>query len=318
MALDTPNQRALHQARQSQLENSSRYVDCFLENLNLETDYNSAACPTCGLRPGKALFTKRQGLYSHCHYCQHIFLSNPLRSEKLLEFYAGYPTSSLEWHLNESEFYRRIYQRGLDLIKPHCQGRKLLDIGCSSGYFLSIASDQGFQSHGIEPNRKESAYATSNGIDIVGATIADLKTDECFDAITLWDVLEHIPAPIHYIKSLRTHLSRQGLVFIQVPSSDSLAARIMRSACNMFDGIEHLTLFSSRSLDLAFQKAGFSVIFKQSVISEVHAISNFMSYEVDPYLGSPEVPFTANFLTPEYIEESGLGYKIQAVYRVDH
>jgi hypothetical protein len=85
----------------------------------------------------------------------------------------------------------------------------------------------------------------------------------------------------------------------------------------MFDGIEHLTLFSFRSLNLAFKNAGYIESISQSVISELHALRNYLGYERDPYLANPQDLFNATFLSAELIESSGLGYKIQAVYRVE-
>jgi len=315
MPIETKDQHALHQARQTQLNKSSAYIEKFLGSKNRIEDYEESACPTCSQVASKELFSKNKGCY--CPGCQHIYLSNPLKEEELIKFYSGYPTSSLEWHHNESDFYRQIYEKGLNMIKPSCAGNNMLDIGCSGGYFLSIASKQGFETSGIEPNKQESAYAAENGIKIAGATIYELENNARFDVITLWVVLEHIREPINYLKHLRSHLNANGLIFVQVPSSDSLAARVMRDACNMFDGIEHLTLFSARSLEIAFTKAGYSPINSQSVISELHALRNYLGYELDPYLANPEMPFQAEFLSAESIEASGLGYKIQAVYRIE-
>ena len=94
----------------------------------------------------------------------------------------------------------------------------------------------------------------------MGRTIDDLSKQSNFSVVTLWDVLEHIPDPISYLKCLKSNLCSSGLVFVQVPTSDSLAARVLREDCNMFDGIEHLTLFSALSLDIAFEKAGYILV----------------------------------------------------------
>jgi 2-polyprenyl-3-methyl-5-hydroxy-6-metoxy-1,4-benzoquinol methylase len=318
MALDSENQLALHQARTIQLDQSSQYINAFLAGLDPETDYTKASCPTCNFEPNEPLFTKSNGEYAYCPQCDHIFLLNPLSLERLIEFYANYPTSSLEWHLNESAFYRRIYQAGIELFDPYRNGIRLLDIGCFSGYFLSIAAQQGFDAFGIEPNAQEARYALNNGIKLIGSTIDSLPAVlDPFDIISLWDVLEHICQPVSYLSSLRSLLNKDGLVFVQVPTSDSLAARIMREDCNMFDGIEHQTLFSASSLDNAFEQAGFTCMAKKSVISEIHAITNYLSYQSDPYLDSPLSPFKSDFLSDNMLESSGLGYKIQAVYRLN-
>lgn len=316
MPSDSENQLCLHQARQVQINISAKYTQKFLEQISPETDYEQSKCPTCDQAASRPLFVKNNGRYCFCSSCNHVYLSNPLKQERLIEFYAGYPTSSLDWHRNESEFYKSIYNKGLDLIGSLDNAAKVLDVGCSSGYFLKIASERGYVINGLEPNKLEASYAIEQGIKVLGRTIEDLPNRSDFSLITLWDVLEHIHDPVFYLKRLRSHLSPTGLVFVQVPTSDSLAARVLREACNMFDGIEHLTLFSARSLDTAFERAGYALVDRHSVISESHALRNYLSYEQDPYLSTPEAPFAAEFLSPDSIEKTGLGYKIQAVYRI--
>jgi SAM-dependent methyltransferase len=315
MTLETTNQSELHQARQAQLNTSTEYRDSVLASLDPALDFEEAGCPTCALKQPHSLFSKGVGRYCYCPECNHIYLENPLREEKLIEFYANYPTSSSEWHQNESDFYHRIYRKGLDRIRACISNGAILDVGCSSGLFLSIAAQEGFDVFGVEPNRKESASAANNGIRILGSTIRDLTLNARFDAITLWDVLEHVRDPVSYLSTLRSYLQPNGFLFVQVPSSDSLAARIMREACNMFDGIEHLTLFSAHSLDLACHQAGLIPLGKESVISEIHALRNYLSYGRDPYLCKPTFPFAEDFLSADEIESSGLGYKIQALYQ---
>ena len=136
-----------------------------------------------------------------------------------------------------------------------------------------------------------------------------------FDIITLWDVLEHIREPVQYLANLQSRLRPGGVVFVQIPSSDSLASRIMRGSCNMYDGIEHLTLFSQKSLDLAFKKAGYELLGRHTVISEMYALNNYLQYQVDPYAGAESLRELENLFTPESIESAGMGYKIQALYR---
>jgi len=317
MPVETKDQSALHQSRQAQLKESARYIKDFLAKSQTKESYERAGCPTCNNQSNGVLFTKNNGQYCYCPDCRHVYLGNPLNQQKLIEFYSGYPTSSLDWHINESSFYRRIYSKGLDLIASPCHGGNLLDIGCSGGYFLSVARERGYKVHGVEPNRLESAYAEEQGIDILGATVDDLPDGTAFEIITLWDVLEHIRNPVEYLKQIKSYLIPGGLVFVQVPTCDSLAARIMRSACNMFDGIEHLTLFSAHSLDIAFVKAGYSLVARQSIISESQVLQNFLSYDSDPYLSRPCQDFRPEFLSANAIEINGLGYKIQGVYRLD-
>jgi 2-polyprenyl-3-methyl-5-hydroxy-6-metoxy-1,4-benzoquinol methylase len=316
MSIDTKDQAKLHQARQVQLDRSAHYIEDFLRQTSPEKDYDQIRCPTCDQTATRPLFTKNNGNYCHCPNCDHIYLSNPLKQDQLINFYTGYPSSSLDWHRSESEFYKIIYEKGLDMINQSKLEGTILDIGCSGGYFLSIASKRGLDVYGVEPNKVESEYAVDQGISILGQTIDDLPSDKEFDIITLWDVLEHIREPVSYLKRLRTHLNSTGLVFVQIPTCDSLAARVMRGACNMFDGIEHLTLFSAHSLDMAFTKAGYKIVKRQSVISELYALQNYLSYQINPYLSHTQTSFSVDYLTADTIEAAGHGYKIQALYSI--
>ena len=317
MLIDSSNQSKLHADRQEQLNKSSDYVSTFLKALECINAYQVNPCPTCGSTSDKVLFTKNGGEYSYCSNCEHIYLSKSLKSEYLIDFYSNYPTSSLDWHKNESEFYTRIYNSGLDMIQSSKGSGSLLDIGCSSGLFLSIASQRGFTCYGVEPNSMESSYAIDQGINILGKTVSDISRNQRFDVITMWDVLEHIDSPSDFIFTLKKYLNPGGIVFVQIPTCDSIAARIMRDKCNMFDGIEHLTLFSKKSLDLCFSNSGFSSASAKSVISDSFAIKNYLSYESDPYL--PSNPHSESFLHDlidfDSIESNFLGYKIQACYK---
>ena len=130
--------------------------------------------------------------------------------------------------------------------------------------------------------------------------------------------MEHIDSPSDFINKLKLLLNPGGLVFIQVPTSESLAARIMRDKCNMFDGIEHLTLFSRKSLMRCFSNCGFDPLEAKSVITDSFAIDNYLNYEIDPYLPSnPNLQDSKiNHIDFNNIEKNFLGYKIQACFRL--
>ncbi len=91
----------------------------------------------------------------------------------------------------------------------------------------------------------------------------------------------------------------------------------MREKCNMFDGIEHLTLFSAFSLNLCFEQAGLSPLFHSSVITDSFALNNYLSYESDPYLPVNQLSdkLCSSVIDFASIEKKSLGYKIQACFQ---
>ena len=163
----------------------------------------------------------------------------------------------------------------------------------------------------------ERSYAINNGVEVIGSELSDIMPGNSFDVITLWDVLEHIKNPIDYISQFKKYLKdKDSVVFVQIPTCDSLAARILRHECKMFDGIEHVTLFSLNSLKIAFSKAGFELVNAESVISERFALSNYLSYCSDPYHPTFTSTCESKFLDYDMLESSMLGYKLQAIFRV--
>ena len=319
MLIESSDQVKLHSDRQEQLQESSKYITAFLKSLEPNDAYNVNSCPTCENESTQFVFAKNGGEYSYCKNCEHVFLSKSLKASHLIDFYTNYPTSSMDWHKNESIFYSRIYNAGIEMINAYQNGRDILDIGCSSGMFLSIVQEQGFSGFGVEPNTKEASHAKNHGINVLGKTITDIPRNQKFDVITMWDVLEHINSPGNFVKSLKKYLKPGGVVFVQIPTCDSLAARIMREKSNMFDGIEHLTLFSKKSLDICFENAGFSSKITKTIITESFALKNYLSYESDPYLPSNNnnCESIEELIDFDGIEEKLFGYKIQACYRLE-
>jgi 2-polyprenyl-3-methyl-5-hydroxy-6-metoxy-1,4-benzoquinol methylase len=73
---------------------------------------------------------------------------------------------------------------------------------------------------------------------------------DSFDAITLWDVLEHVSDPVATLIRCRTLLKAGGFVFLNVPDLDSLQARILGKSWPLLLA-EHLNYFNRPSLKLA-------------------------------------------------------------------
>src|SRR5690606_19299048 len=66
----------------------------------------------------------------------------------------------------------------------------LLDIGAGTGDFLAFAKTKKWEVLGIEPSSKAKALARKKGIPFVENT-RDLS-DNSFDVVTMWHVLEHV------------------------------------------------------------------------------------------------------------------------------
>ena len=140
--------------------------------------------------------------------------------------------------------------------------RNLLDVGCASGLFLSKALDTGWQVFGLEPSEILFREAVER-IGSRGTLLPEIFEkvdfgDQRFDAITLWDVLEHVVNPLNFMERCRNLLKPGGQLFLNVPDLDSIEARFLGKKWPLLLP-EHLNYFNRPSLKTCAAKAGLQI-----------------------------------------------------------
>jgi hypothetical protein len=144
--------------------------------------------------------------------------------------------------------------------------RGLLDVGAHAGRFVWLARAAGWSAEGLELNPKTAAYAARR----TGAAIRQLNVhdaavgDTAYDAITLTDVLEHIPDPVRVLTRTAALLAADGWVAVKVPCGPSQLfketwrGRLLRSyRPTLADNLVHVSHFSPDSLRRALERAGY-------------------------------------------------------------
>ena len=153
--------------------------------------------------------------------------------------------------------------------------KSYLDFGCGTGALVEYLQNEGWKAYGVEPNEKARKVLSND--QIVGTT-AEL-TEQEFNTIGLWHVLEHLPDPEKTINDLLERLSKDGKLLIAVPNFKSWDANHYKSYWAAYDVPRHLWHFSSdglesfgKSLDLTIvEKRGlFFDAFYVSYLSEKH------------------------------------------------
>jgi trans-aconitate methyltransferase len=171
--------------------------------------------------------------------------------------------------------------RILEALTRHVpRGARLVDVGCSFGFFLLAARRAGFQVRGIEPDPQAFEYASRLlGDDVVRHGILDGSTapPRSADIVSTLDVIEHIPPGEHeaFAATVRETLTPQGVWVIKVPSteglyyklSDTLARVYPRAGASLIRRMwqtryeyPHLAYFSLASLSVELERLGFSVL----------------------------------------------------------
>ena len=118
---------------------------------------------------------------------------------------------------------RRVLQDIVNRIKTHTPKGDLLDIGCGDGHLLYLAHKAGLSPHGVEDCDTLAKFAAqkANANVICGRYHRDMFPEASFDAISLVQVLEHIPTPAETLKTVLYHLRPGGTLLVEVPSITS-------------------------------------------------------------------------------------------------
>lgn len=195
------------------------------------------------------------GRVLRCRTCRFGFRQRRSSPEQLRELYREMDPGIYE---SEMEGRNRTAQKHLQIVHRRLRQGRLLDVGCASGLFLSHALKAGWSITGIEPNEKLCDEARRNlkgEGEVLCATLEAADIKERFDVITLWDVLEHVPDPLGFLRDCRQMLRPNGYLFLNVPDLDSLEARVLGRHWPLLLP-EHLNYFNRRSLKVCGERAG--------------------------------------------------------------
>lgn len=153
--------------------------------------------------------------------------------------------------------YQRVKKYSLkkkvSLINYYVNKEKtLLDVGAGTGDFLNAASDKGWKTSGTEPNPYARDNAAQKGLELQKDIAA--FSDESYEVITLWHVLEHIPELEQQIEAILSLLAPKGTLVIAVPNFNSYDARHYKEYWAAYDVPRHLWHFSKTGISKIFAK----------------------------------------------------------------
>lgn len=194
-----------------------------------------------------------------CKQCGLMYLNPRLRSDVVLE---GYSAGSDEQFISQAAGRERTFAKSLKLIESLRPARgRLLDVGTAGGSFLAVAKKTGWEVAGCEPNRWLCEWGNKHyGLPIVPGTIFDMKLPATsFDAVTLWDVLEHTPDPKATLQECNRVLKAGGLLVVNYPDIQSFIARLMGRRWVFLLSV-HLYYFTRKTLARMLGDLGFRVL----------------------------------------------------------
>lgn len=210
-------------------------------------------CNVCGCGESSLLIAKDGYEVYRCAMCGLAF-THPQPSSLADQYDAAY----FDLYRRRREFRLRRAGARLGQIELLKAPGRLLDIGCSLGYFVEAANARGWQASGVEISEHAAREAAKLGLDVRAGTLDDVSYPDCsFDCVTMWDVLEHVPDPTRHMLEVRRVLAPGGLVVIGTPDLAHAQFRIKRERWRHLKPAEHIFYFSRPSIGRLLTETGF-------------------------------------------------------------
>jgi len=249
------------------------------------------ACPLCASAERKVELTKHGIDLMHCLNCD-VRYSESIPAD-LNDIYddAQYVVHSKE---DSDEHFRyrraRFGVERVSILERVCgdlTDKKIVDIGCGTGFFISAAADKSRQVYGAEfsDNRRTEAVART-GLTVFSETLDEFPMRD-FDIVTAFDVLEHIPDPMPFVNGIDSILKPGGYVFLYVPNFDSFSMAVMRQYSPAIDSTEHVVMYNLNALRFLAEMMNYEIVFTETQgmdIDNIIAMSAYLDQPSHPFL----------------------------------
>ena len=227
-----------------------------------------------------------------CEECGVIYLYPYLSEEEERHFYKKefekFMSSRVGDHRDWSNAKKHISSnqdqvlRRWKFLEEYLQeGKKLLEIGCSSGFMMDAFRDSGVDCYGVEPSGEFLDFLKENG-HVAYESLSDLKNSEeiRFDIITHFFVFEHISDPFKFLEEIYSMLNSGGIIIAEIPSSTDVLTSVYNIPAfeKFYWSIAHHYYYNPQSLEYILNKLGYRY---ELLPEQRYDLSNHMTWMMD-------------------------------------
>jgi 2-polyprenyl-3-methyl-5-hydroxy-6-metoxy-1,4-benzoquinol methylase len=154
----------------------------------------------------------------------------------------------------------------VQLVRQYCSSGRVLDVGCALGIYTKSFLEAGFDAYGLDI----SEFAISEASKRVGAKrvkqcnldVFEIPFEEGFDAVWMWDVLEHFVDPYGALAKVTMKTREGGRLFLRTSNADSLTHRLLGGDWEGYTDYSHhgLERVTPASLKLWLKQLGWTIL----------------------------------------------------------
>jgi SAM-dependent methyltransferase len=228
---------------------------------------SSRPCPTCGSTDGRHELDKDHMQLLRCAGCDLVYVSPTFDEVHYREVYASPDYQEIVRDLGiKSHDYRvqRFGRERVALMAQHLDSATptYLDVGCSTGFVVEAARNAGWTAIGVDLNPSAIEFGRGRGLDLrVGAMQDEAFEAESFDALSLFDVLEHLHDPARTVRDATRLLRRGGILFLYVPNYDSASRLLMGKDAHFIWPTHHLNYYTPATIRDFMRREGLETVY---------------------------------------------------------
>ncbi len=247
------------------------------------------ACPVCGSSKRHVEFSKYNIDIVGCLDCSLRYASKiPRETEDIYSDEEYLPVAQQCYMQNVDYRKKRFGGERIEIIRQftgEVKGKRLLDIGCGTGWFLDVAQEAGFGVCGQELGKELAKWTAKRlGVDVHSCPVSDIPLKQKFDVITMFDLIEHVTDPVQLVRDCKQLLTPSGIMLVFTPNFDSLAINVMKENSNLITPAEHLTYFTRKSVEKIAEQTDMELVWFKTCGIDLGDLKGFYEWKGDQAL----------------------------------
>jgi 2-polyprenyl-3-methyl-5-hydroxy-6-metoxy-1,4-benzoquinol methylase len=239
-------------------------------------------CPTCG-GTTRALETEKDHMtLVRCGDCDLVYVNPTFDETHYREVYASAAYQEIVRDLGISSHDYRVERFGQERVGlmaaclPKDRRPRYLDVGCSTGFVVEAAAGKGWEAVGIDLNPSAIEFGRSRGLDLRAVSLEEAGfAPGSFDAVSLFDVIEHLFDPLRTLRAAIDLLAPGGILFLYVPNYDSASRLLMGTHAHFIWPTHHLNYYTPITLSALMERLGLT---PELVVTEGLDVEDYLWY----------------------------------------
>jgi len=238
------------------MENRNHNIKCIVDKYGKipQKLLTQRDCPTCNKNEYQVVYNKDHFDIVKCNYCELVYVNPIFNESHYQDTYTSEQSQEISKIYSETSHKYRVERFGNERVhkmKEYLHDGKInyLDIGCNTGFVVEAAQNNGWNATGIDLNPSAIKYGMTRSLNLYNISVENLKVDaESYDAISLFDVLEHVVNPKEIIKKSLQLLKPNGILYLYVPNWDSASRILLKEDAHFIWPTHHLTYYNIKTL----------------------------------------------------------------------